>query len=165
MYNVDPHNDSLRKKVGRMKNIEFFDVCVAHIANRLYDDFPRCVDISTDKETNHPYFENVKLFKDRALIMTHTLFWLRENGFLEFTEPKGKPTGRDECTEMFYCVRLTSKGLMILKSPPQSIESHETIGEALGTSLMKSAADKGATMAVEIVSALATGAFRMATGV
>ena len=36
------------KKGGALKNIKFFDACVVYVANKLYEEFPRCVDINTE---------------------------------------------------------------------------------------------------------------------
>lgn len=134
-----------------LKNIEFFDVCVVHIANRLYHEFPRCIDMDIYEELDHKYFAKIEDFDERALILSHTLFWLSENGFLAFTQPEKRPSHSDEAYPIFMCVRLTAHGLLILKSPPTSIKRHESIGEGLGNALRNVVAEKATGMAVDII--------------
>lgn len=136
------------KKGGSLKNIKFFDACVVFIANKLYEEFPRCVDMDTSITLSDDYFKAYRVLRDSELVMTHTLFWLKENGFLTFTEPKGQPTSQDECNIYFSCVRLTVKGFTILKSPPPECMEENT-KQSLGSVIQNSVIDKGMTKAVD----------------
>ncbi len=136
------------KKGKTLKNIRFFDACVVFIANKLYEEFPRCVDVDTQEVMGDEYFKSHEFCSDQELVMTHTLFWLKENGFLTFTEPKGQPASQDECTVLFSCVRLTVKGFTILKSPPPESMNNNT-KNSLGSVIQNSVIDKGMTKAVD----------------
>lgn len=139
-----------------LKNIEFFDVCVVHIANRLYEAFPRCIDVEVYDELQEEHFVHIDHKDERALIFTHTMWWLQENGFLLFSEPSSRPNLSDQPESLFTCVRLTAHGLLILKSPPQSIQKHENIGEGLKTALRSIGPEKIAGASVDLIVGLGT---------
>ena len=136
------------KKGGALRNIRFFDACVVFVANKLYSEFPRCIDINTYEAMEDDYFKALELCSDQELVMTHTLFWLKENGFLTFTEPDYQRKNENDCTEQFTCVRLTVKGFTILKSPPPKSMKNNT-KHSLGSVIQSSVIDKGMNKAVD----------------
>jgi len=150
-------NSVFDKKGGALKNIRFFDACVVFVANKLYSEFPRCVDVNTYEAMEDEYFKALDFCSDKEIVMTHTLFWLKENGFLTFTEPCGQPDNANDCTEQFTCVRLTAKGFSILKSPtPKSVNggSKNSLGSVIQNSIIDKGMNKAVDAAFSIVSSL-----------
>ena len=109
-----------------LKNIETFDKFVGYILADLYQSFPVC------KEVQVSYFAKKCDMGGEDLILSETLFWLQDTGFLTFTGPKEKHIRRmEEVTTfpIFSCIVLTAKGLETLKKTPKSIDKKKGIGE------------------------------------
>ncbi|WP_281952008.1 hypothetical protein [Nitrosophilus kaiyonis] len=118
-----------------MKNIELFDIYVGYIFNKLYDDFPVCKDFDTTKCVKEINGATANIdTKRKEYVFSETLFWLKENGIIEIEKPHQRTitigTGL-EPFPYFTCVRLTAKGLAILKKVPDSISDKKTIGEEI----------------------------------
>jgi len=147
-----------------MKNIELFDIAVVHFANVLYENFPICIDINIYEEVQKEPFASLKEEDlTKRLVISETLFWLEENDFLKFE----KPTQREPFTmphdpyPFFQCVRLTAKGLTILKSPPKTIEEKQSLGdkmqEQMQTALTQKLFDKLSDVVIDFTMKLASG--------
>ena len=98
-----------------MKNIEIFDKQVAVIFAKLYENFPDKIDIECSKilpnsDENNKYCDG-------------TISFLEENELISIEE---KLIGNG-----YIGVRLTMKGLKILKQTPKSISEDKTIGEKI----------------------------------
>ena len=98
-----------------MRNIDLFNIYTAKIFNYLYDDFPIAKDIDICKfieievdplELNTP---------KECEIFEHTMYFLKEEGFIDYK--KGDFNG-------FLQVRLTLKGLSILKKRPKALKAN-----------------------------------------
>lgn len=112
-----------------MKNIESFDKCVGYVLGELYENFPICVRINL-KEFLQKNKHDVN--DKEELILSETLFWLRDNNFLIFTHPEEKDVSHFQevrAFPQFTCVVLTAKGLDVLKKAPKSIKENKGIGE------------------------------------
>lgn len=101
-----------------MKNIDIFNEFVAKIFNKLYDEFPIGVDIEVcnfiNKEINPFSLEVPKECK----ILENTFYFLKDEGFITYKEGNN---------HYFLDVRLTSKGLALLKRTPKSIGKNSFI--------------------------------------
>ena len=112
-----------------MKNIETFDKCVGYVLGELYENFPICITI------------NLKLFLEKnkhdvndkeELILSETIFWLRDSDFLTFSNPLEKDVTHFQevrASPQFTCVVLTAKGLDVLKKVPTSLKENKGMGE------------------------------------
>ena len=118
-----------------MKNIELFDIYVGYIFNALYEDFPVCKDFDTPKCVKEINGATADIdTKRKEFVFSETLFWLKENGIVEIEKPQNRLIAMNVGLEpypYFTCVRLTAKGLAILKKTPESISDKKTIGEEL----------------------------------
>jgi len=105
-----------------MKNIELFNVYVAKIFDRLYEEFPLGVDIEickfVDKEIDPFSLEVPK----ECEILEHTFYFLRDEGFIRFKEGNN---------HYFLGVTLTSKALTLLKQTPKSVKENISIIETI----------------------------------
>lgn len=106
-----------------MKNIDTFDILTGYILGELYESFPIC------KEINLELFlinnESIDNTEKNQLILSETLFWLRDNDFLTFPIPEEKPLRRHTgamAYPQFSCIVLTAKGLAVLKKVPKSVD-------------------------------------------
>ncbi|WOE69111.1 hypothetical protein RZR97_08315 [Hydrogenimonas thermophila] len=129
-----------------MKNIELFDIAVLHFADKLYKNFPVCVNVDMYEEIKKEPFASVRMdeFK-KALILSETVFWLEENGFLKFEHNTNRlnPSNLEPIPSQFFdCMRLTAKGLSILKAPPKAIEKKESMGEKIANDLQVAVTQK-----------------------
>ena len=97
-----------------MKNIELFNLYVAKIFDYLYDDFPiaKDIDICEFIGVEVDPFE-LQLPKE-CKIFEHTMYFLKEEGFIDYK--RGDTNG-------FFQVRLTLKGLSILKKKPKALKA------------------------------------------
>lgn len=144
-----------------MNNVPLFDISVLHIANRLYASFPVCIHLKTyDEIVNIPWQTNTPE-ELKALVFSETVFWLEENKFLSFSGHEGRLKIADDTAEpssSFACVRLTAKGVNILKSPPASLKTRESFGDKLAKGLKdavtKEATSKIAELGTEFVASL-----------
>ena len=133
-------------------NVECFDYCVLIIANELYHRFPICGDLEpyelikndnliarcgVGKKSQNQSGAEISNQERLVTIMGQTLFWLQENGFLDYNS---EPEHRDySVLSVYSCVRLTAKGLLVLKSTPDSLKGAVTLGEHIGKTLRESA--------------------------
>lgn len=104
-----------------LKNIEVFDILVGCVFSELYENFPVCKEIKTE-----PFLKKIEMYSiENVLILSETLFWLRDSGFITFKSPNEKNISKMEGTiafPTFSCVVLSAKGLEILKKVPKSID-------------------------------------------
>ena len=118
-----------------MKNIELFDIYVGYIFNALYEDFPVCKDFDTPKCVKEINGQTADIeTRRKEFVFSETLFWLQENGIVEIEKPDRRLITIGSGLEpypYFTCVRLTAKGLAILKKTPQSISTDKTLGEEI----------------------------------
>ncbi|MDQ7091765.1 MAG: hypothetical protein Q9M50_14210 [Methylococcales bacterium] len=112
-----------------MANIELFDEFVATILSYLYIKFPLesaldARELSGDKETDEygTVLDNNKVRSMRFTICLATMEWLIETGYIRIKDKGQYGYGR---------AVLTSKGLEVLKSTPESISKNESIGDKL----------------------------------
>jgi hypothetical protein len=84
-----------------------------------------------------------------------TMYFLQENGFVNFTTP-GKRAYRPEDNVFFGCVRLTAKGLAILKSAPSTVQTKESIGSEIKTAMKQNAITKITELGTDLAIKLAT---------
>ncbi len=113
-----------------MKNIETFDKMVGYVFSELYESFPICLEIKAN-----PFLKKIEMHSEKnELILSETLFWLRESGFITFKSPIEKSISKMDGViphPLFSCVVLTAKGLEILKKIPKSVDEEKGIGEEI----------------------------------
>ena len=115
-------------------NIQVFDLMAAKILERLYLDFPRCINLITENELRNSA-EQLSRFKldsaTEGTLYSETLFWLKSNGFIRFAYPTQRPETPTAIPE-FSCVELTLDGLKLLKAPaPKTIQNGKTLGDEI----------------------------------
>lgn len=136
-----------------MSNIALFDTAVIYVADKLYEAFPVCINMKTyDEIRKIPWGSHVDE-EQKALIFSETLFWLEENGFLNFSGHKGRLQIKDsspEASVAFSCVRLSVAGLNLLKAPPPSLESKESFGEKISKGLKEAVSKQASSMMAEL---------------
>jgi hypothetical protein len=129
-----------------MKNIESFDKCVGYVFGELYENFPICVSINLKQFLQ----KNKHDVNDKEeLILSETLFWLRDNNFLVFTHPKEKDVSHFQevrAFPQFSCVVLSAKGLDVLKKVPKSIREGKGIGEHIMEAVSTGAKEQLSTL-------------------
>ena len=139
-----------------MKNIELFDLAVVYFADMLYKNFPICVNIDIFEEVKKEPFSSIRMEEfQKALILSETLFWLEENGFLRFENSTNRlslSNSEPIPSQFFDCARLSAKGLSILKSPPKTIDKKESLGEKISHDLQTIIAQKTLSKVSDIVS-------------
>ena len=136
-------------------NIKRFDATVLYYADMLYKSFPKCIDINIYDEMKKEEFKNLyKETEDIQILISETLLWLEENDFLKFETPT-KRAYRSEDNVFFGCVRLTAKGLVILKSPPTSIDTKESLGAEVSKALKEKGIIKIAELGTDLAIKLA----------
>lgn len=94
-------------------NIICFDRAVVHILGRLYQQFPRREAVLDPKEwqDESPIPEECREdYPLRRNLYSETLHWLIDEGFLRCDARNG----------VFQDVRLTSRGLLLLRQTPES---------------------------------------------
>ena len=115
-----------------LRNIDTFDVMTGYILGDLYENFPICIKINLEIFLNeNDKCENTDKNK---LILSETLFWLRDNNFLTFITPEEKEVSFFDGVKPFpefSCVVLTAKGLDVLKKVPSQIKERKGVGEFL----------------------------------
>lgn len=113
-----------------MKNIETFDMMVGYVFSELYESFPVCLEIKVN-----PFLKKIEMHSEKnELILSETLFWLRDSGFINFSNPIEKNISKMNGTipyPIFSCVVLSAKGLEILKKVPKSVNGEGGIGEEI----------------------------------
>ncbi|MEQ8991197.1 MAG: hypothetical protein RLO46_05145 [Pseudomonadales bacterium] len=134
-------------------NIERFNTVTLHLITRLYESFPTPYDI-TDENIIDFGFEPVPADAtaeeawEIGTSLPHVLSFLQEEGFLRY---QPDPNGR----EQFWRVRLTLKGLTIMRLPtalePGSGKSlYERAKESLGSLSKAAGTEAGKHVVAEI---------------
>lgn len=120
-------------------NIKLFDVFTSAILDKLYMSFPKCVEIVTEEEVRK-LIERLKefdatSFTEKTVIFAETLFWLKSNGYINFSYPTKRPEIPANISQ-FNCVELTKEGLRILKSPsPKALREDTSVGDEIADKL------------------------------
>jgi len=111
-------------------NIEMFDIFSGYIFEKTYKEFPKCVELNTQKEVQSILNElsGSMSFDEKMLIFTETVLWLTNNGFIRYTHPNVSRPALPRVIDSFLCVELTLNGLSILKSPIPQTLSKKTVG-------------------------------------
>lgn len=134
-----------------MKNIELFDLMVPYLASVLYEAFPLCIDLNLYKLLENDEIKRAGVDDDKKLlILSEAMFWLEENRFLRFSAPT-KRSDTDVAYPAFSCVRLTAKGVGILKETPSSIMSEPTIGDKISESVKKKIVEKVPELSITLI--------------
>jgi len=138
------------------ENIINFDKTVLYFSEMLYKSFPRCIEIDVYVELKKEMFQRMyKDETDRQVLIAETILWLEENDFLKFETPQERAYRITDNT-FFGCVRLTAKGLAILKSPPKSINSTESLGSKISTAMQEKGIAKITELGTDLAIKLAT---------
>ncbi|MEM4958769.1 MAG: hypothetical protein QXX12_02720 [Nanopusillaceae archaeon] len=103
-----------------MKNMELFDLYAAKVFATLYETFPERTNLYLSQITKTDIDPEEPLSKE-AQIARETILWLKENNYLTF---------RSDEFFLFTEVRLTEKGLSLLKRP-ESLKGEKSFGERL----------------------------------
>ena len=136
-----------------MNNIRHFDTAVIYMADKLYAAFPVCLNIKTYNEIDKIHWDGDIDRELKALMLSETIFWLEENGFLNFSKNDGRLKIKDDTPEpstSFTCVRLSVSGLNLLKSPPPSLETKESFGEKISRGLKEAVSKQASNMMAEL---------------
>ncbi len=121
------------------ENIKLFDIFTSAILNKLYNHFPKCIEISPDAEVQE-ILKSLKDFKatdftGKTVTYAETLFWLRSNGYVNFIYPDKRPQIPSNINQ-FDCVELTKEGLKLLKSPsPKAFKDGVSVGDEIADKL------------------------------
>lgn len=129
------------------ENIDKFDVLVARIFEALYREFPNKVVLQPTELLDcdeQPYYNEAGYFvspltDDESDFLYYTVSWLHESGYL-----LGSIHGAWDSK-----VTLSLKGLQLLKSVPNSVESNSSLGEQLKEAIGNGAKDHAATLIKE----------------
>ena len=126
-----------------MDNIKLFDVYSSYIFEKLYKNFPKCVNfedidkivLTLEKKDKsiQSLTEEMEL-KEKNIIFSETMLWLTNNGFIDFktSQPDSKRPVQPVPYSFFMCVSLTIKGLNLLNSPkPKSLNKTKKLGEEI----------------------------------
>lgn len=119
-----------------MNNIDKFDILVGKILAKLYSEFPKKTIVkSTDFGIKNPV-EDFLVSIDAKSVEKDGLDELNFfDDTMQFLFDEGMIIAKQNAKGVFYDVRLTSKGLKILKKIPSSInESASSVGEWLKSS-------------------------------
>ncbi|MEZ8627926.1 hypothetical protein AB6D75_19260 [Vibrio splendidus] len=133
------------------ENIAKFDVLVARTFEKLYSNFPQQIKLKPTELFDcegEPYYNDAGYFvssldDDDTEFFYYTISWLYESGYLI-----GNLNGAWNSK-----VTLSLKGLQLLKSVPNSVESNESLGEQLKDAVGKGAKDYAATLIKEALNA------------
>ncbi len=96
-----------------MNNIDKFNRLTAEILSKLYENFPRRIELEPDKDMD----------RENRLFFIDTIRWLSDNGYLTYQSFDNFGN--------FFDVVLTEKGLMVLNSKPDIVKGKGTLGEYL----------------------------------
>lgn len=113
-----------------MRNIEFFNLCVAEVLGECYEQFPVKVDLRHEEIGNRvaSQFSSEDIYKLSDTMMTSsevaaaTVRWLGSAGYLWVG---------NEFYGGFSSVTLTPKSLELLNITPDSLQQKKSIGAAL----------------------------------
>ncbi|MGR2990758.1 hypothetical protein [Vibrio vulnificus] len=143
-----------------MNNIEKFDKLVAELFANLYENFPRKVEIDIFEflgiEYRHiglgdnPTQEELTSYNSdcsEADFVLDTISWLIQSGFVYgHVENSG---GMFSTTKRGLDLTLTPKGLELLKLIPASVNTKESLGDKLVSTLESGAKDAGGKLVSE----------------
>ena len=117
-----------------MNNIKLFDTYASYIFEKLYKNFPLCVDFNPRVEVKNLNIDNEIDDEEKAKIFSASMMWLERNGFIsvKMTEPSNKNPIKPMIYSNIFCVELTIKGLNLLTSPaPKTLNKHKKLGEEI----------------------------------
>jgi hypothetical protein len=121
------------------ENIKLFDVFTSAILNKLYNHFPKCVEVLPDTEVEE-LIKKLKEFSstnftEKTVTYAETMFWLKSNGYINFIYPDERPQIPANISQ-FDCVELTKEGLKLLKSPsPKALKAGVSVGDEIADRL------------------------------
>ncbi|MFM2642515.1 hypothetical protein AAFX33_15265 [Vibrio chagasii] len=129
------------------ENIDKFDVLVARVFETLYSEFPKKIVLQPTELLDcdeQPYYNEAGYFvsplaDDESDFLYYTVSWLYESGYL-----LGSINGVWDSK-----VTLSLKGLQLLKSVPNSVESNSSLGEQLKEAIGNGAKEHAATLIKE----------------
>lgn len=104
----------------RMSNIERFNDCAARLFAMLFENFPFRVDLQYVKWLTNEHEGDIT--HDDLALCQATVEWLAEAGYI---------TVGSYTRHMATRVSLTPKGLEVLKAVPESLDSRQSVGDAL----------------------------------
>jgi len=123
------------------ENIKLFDTYSSYIFEKLYKEFPICVDFKPLEEVkiiDDEIIQNTILIDldlaQKAKIFGASIMWLERNGFIavKMTEPNNKNPIKPMIYSNIFCVELTIKGLNLLTSPaPKALNKHKKLGDEI----------------------------------
>ncbi len=141
------------------KNIDDFNVCVAVIMGKLYENFPNLITLSMNEfpcyeeikqdDTTDEMNEKALYSHERYLLYFHTTIFLLDEGFIRGKKVEGHTVFRE-------CV-LTSKGLAKLRKVPKSVtinHNQHSVGELfglIGKGLLKSTATETIKIGLDVL--------------
>ena len=146
-----------------MKNIELFDAYTGHLLKRLYENFPRCIEVKPDDEIATIRASSggalIESFDDEEsrIIFAETVLWLTRNGFIEYrdSEPSTRRPYEPMPYRVFYCVELTIDGLNLLTSPKPKALKGKRVGDAIVEHVKKGAFVEAGKIATQTMFAYA----------
>ncbi len=104
------------------KNIKIFDTQVTLILSEAYKVFPKSFDLDIDDLENFLKSSRSKIsLEEHQEYCGDTMLFLEKNGFIEI--------GTKTLGGGYIDVRLTLKGLTLLKQQPKSISDEPSVGE------------------------------------
>ena len=121
---IDSWDHTQSEKI--MKNIKIFDTQVAIIFAKLYDNFPKKINI--DCSTLEMHSKDITI-EEHSEYCDATVTFLVENGFIS--------VGKTMIGGGYVDVILTIKGLNALKKIPKSISNKPTAGEIISDEVRK----------------------------
>lgn len=124
-----------------MDNIKLFDTYSSYIFEKLYKNFPICVDFKPKEEIkiiDEEIIQHTMLIdldeEQKAKIFGASIMWLERNGFIavKLTEPNNKNPIHPIIYFNIFCVELTIKGLNLLTSPaPKTLNKTKKLGDEI----------------------------------
>lgn len=156
------------------RNIKCFDFCTLVIADVLYRNFPIAIDLEPNNiltPEDKQYIQNCKgviqadiensYETEIEIIFSQVIMWLHENEFLIYNAEHHDRNCN--AISLFRSVRLTAKGLLILKQTPKSLKKGQ-LGELITNGLknglkqaVQSEASKGFSSVPELSQSLLQG--------
>ncbi len=116
-----------------MENIKIFDAYAGYIFEKIYKNFPLCVDFAPYKEIEAVDAAPGEEIERKVLIFCATILWLERNGFIRIA--MSEPTNRNAVVPLIYrnfmCVELTIEGLNLLTSPAPKTLDKKSVGEEI----------------------------------
>ena len=130
-------------------NVKIFDIFSGFIFDKLYSNFPKCIEIVVDEDVHKARAKDNSLKvicenfsqSEMNIIFSETMLWLTNNGFIRFktSQPDRKRPAYPMEYTAFYWVELTINGLNLLKSPPPKTLSQTSVGDEIVASVKNGA--------------------------